>query len=179
VEAIDCFMAAIRKKESGGNYGAINRDSGAGGAYQFMPATWRYALSLAGLAGWSTTAVYNAPPWVQDAAARALMGRYFTTYRSWYSVAEAWYGGPGAVGHPSYGGGPGYPTVGQYAQSIVTSMSAICAGTGTLPPTVIVPPFSPPAADLSQVTNGWNYMVRTYSTDLQALMASIMRIPAP
>ena len=26
--------------ESGGNYGAVNPDSGAGGAYQILPSTW-------------------------------------------------------------------------------------------------------------------------------------------
>ena len=27
--------------ESGGNYGALNASSGAGGAYQIIPSTWR------------------------------------------------------------------------------------------------------------------------------------------
>ena len=27
--------------ESGGNYGAVNPSSGAGGAYQILPSTWR------------------------------------------------------------------------------------------------------------------------------------------
>lgn len=53
--------ACIRKYESGGNYRAVNASSGAGGAYQFMPGTWRAVTGRSDLA-------QNAPASVQDAA---------------------------------------------------------------------------------------------------------------
>jgi hypothetical protein len=53
--------AAIVMCESGGNYGAVNPSSGAGGAYQILPSTWE----LYGGQG----APQNAPPAQQDAIA--------------------------------------------------------------------------------------------------------------
>ncbi len=152
VADIDCFMWAIRQQESGGNYGAYNPGSGAAGAYQFEPGTWQSALWNAGLGGWINQypTAHNAPPWLQDAAARSLMGNYFNAFRSWFSVAEAWYGGPGAVGHPEWGGGPGYPTVGQYASQVM-ALYAQCGGTA--PPSV-APPFR---LDLNGAPE-WRYM---------------------
>jgi hypothetical protein len=59
-------FAALRQCESGGNYGT---DTGNGyyGAYQFTAGTWR-SLGLGGLPS-------QAPPAVQDRAARALQAR--------------------------------------------------------------------------------------------------------
>lgn len=48
------FLVCVRQRESRGNYTAVNPQSGAGGAYQFMPSTWaamgfaaRYGVSRA------------------------------------------------------------------------------------------------------------------------------------
>jgi hypothetical protein len=142
------FMHAERLQESGDNYAAYNSGSGAAGAYQFLQSTWRYALGLAGLGSsqWANLPANDAPPSVQDAAAAALMGRYYGQFgRSWYNVAEAWYGGPGAVGHPDWGGGPGYPTVGQYAAQVMAKYARL-GGTdtgGPVPGPAQVTPFSP------------------------------------
>ncbi len=38
--SVESTLACIRSAESGGNYGAVNSSTGAGGAYQFMPSTW-------------------------------------------------------------------------------------------------------------------------------------------
>lgn len=130
---LQTFMHAERIQESGDNYGAYNAGSAAAGAYQFEPPTWRGALTMAGLRG---SPYYNqsprfAPPAVQDAAAAALMGSYYVAYgQSWYNVAEAWYGGGGAVGHPGRGGGPGYPNVGQYAAQVMAIYAALSIGIG-------------------------------------------------
>lgn len=154
---IDCFIASIRIQESGGNYGAYNAGSGAAGAYQFEPGTWRFALGLAGLNNWAGTPANRAPAWVQDAAAKALMGSYFHQFGSWFNVAEAWYGGPGAVGHPDWGGGPGYPNVGQYAAEVINRMNQICAG-GGIPPVGTGPPAEGPVQfHLDEVTRAWAY----------------------
>lgn len=143
---IGCFLAAERLQESGGNYQAVN-PSGHYGAYQFSIGTWQQAMALAGLA-LSPYANYRpdkAPPSIQDAAATALMSLYYYQFgQSWYNVAEAWYGGPGAVGHPDWGGGPGYPNVGQYASQVMAKYAA-CGGPsggGPQPPN-LGSPFSP------------------------------------
>ncbi len=136
--ALDVFMHAIRIQESGDNYLAYNSGSGASGAYQFVQGTWVSALGMAGLGNsvYSREQAYQAPPSVQDSAARALMGSYYNQFgQSWFSVAEAWYGGPGAVGHPSIGGGPGYPNVGQYATDVIAIYNSLGGSTVATVPT--------------------------------------------
>lgn len=58
------FLACVRKRESGGNYSAVNPSSGAGGAYQFLQSTW---TAIGG-----TGRPQDAPPAVQDAMAAKL-----------------------------------------------------------------------------------------------------------
>lgn len=140
------FMHAIRIQESGDNYGSVGQ-GGHFGAYQFSMGTWAEALRLAGLVDlvWLAVPPNLVPASVQDAAARALMSRYYGQFHnSFYDVAEAWYGGPGAVGHPDEGGGPGFPTVGQYAAQVMSRYHAL-GGTGgggpaTLPATTTYVP---------------------------------------
>lgn len=55
----------ICQRESGGNYGAVNGSSGAGGMYQFMPSTWN-AIASAIAPEWIGVPPQNAPPAVQD-----------------------------------------------------------------------------------------------------------------
>lgn len=172
---IDCFIASIRIQESGGNYSAYNPGSGAAGAYQFEPGTWRYALSLAGLSNWSGTPANHAPPWVQDAAAKALMGSYFSQFGSWYDVAEAWYGGPGAVGHPRWGGGPGYPDVGQYADQVIARMNAICNGTLSTGGGGGAPQPPAPSVDLAVVNQAWQWTQGVYNGGKDGILDSLRR----
>lgn len=138
--ALDTFMHAIRIQESGDDYTAVNPGSGASGAYQFTQGTWVGALAMAGLGNsvYAREAPYLAPASVQDAAAHALMGSYYNQFgQSWYNVAEAWYGGPGAVGHPDISGGPGYPTVGEYAANVIAIYNNLGGSTVATVPTGI------------------------------------------
>lgn len=160
-------MAAIRQQESGGNYGAYNRGSGAGGAYQFMPSTWHGALAGAGLGQY--IGVYPtanmAPAWLQDAAAEWLIWSYFTQWRNWEFVARAWYGGPGSVYHPEWGGGPGYPNVGQYGQQVMQKF-ANCGGI-VLTAAQPQPRVDPFAKDgWRQMNNGWFISQYLYQTSI-------------
>lgn len=83
---IDAFMQAIKNIESsGGNYGAINPESGAAGAYQFMDETWGY------YGGYAKAS--DAPPELQDERARRDMQALYNKYGSWDDVAAAWYSG--------------------------------------------------------------------------------------
>lgn len=157
--AIDTFMAAIRQQESGGNYQAVNASSGDSGAYQFSLRTWQQALSLAGLANtvYYREAAYLAPASVQDAAARALMLQYYAQFgNNWSNVAEAWYGGPGAVGHPDIGGGPGYPTVGQYAAQVMAIYNGLGGTTAVAIPTGIPTLVAPMTAQFASDV-GYHY----------------------
>lgn len=128
-------MYAERGIESGWDYQAVNPLSGAAGAYQFLMPTWQYALRLA---GYQNSVYYlapanTAPPAIQDDAAAQLMMRYYyQAGKSWFNVAEAWYGGLGAVGHPDWSGGPNEPTVGQYAKSVMDLFHQ-AGGAGSVP----------------------------------------------
>lgn len=146
---VDTFMAAIRQQESGGNYAAVNAGSGAAGAYQFTMGTWQQALTMAGLANtvYFREAANLAPASVQDAAAKALMSQYYNQFgQSWFNVAEAWYGGPGAVGKPNIGGGPGFPTVGQYATDVIAIYNSLGGSVSVTVPTGL-PALSYPFTD--------------------------------
>ncbi len=44
----DPFLACVRRRESGGNYGAVNPAGPYLGAYQFLQATWNVSASHAG-----------------------------------------------------------------------------------------------------------------------------------
>jgi resuscitation-promoting factor RpfC len=53
------FQACVIQAESGGNAGAVNPSSGAGGLYQFLPSTWQ-ALGYSGLPQDASVAEQNA-----------------------------------------------------------------------------------------------------------------------
>lgn len=75
------------------------------------------------------------------------MSSYYNQFgQSWYNVAEAWYGGPGAVGHPDIGGGPGFPTVGQYAADVIAIYNSLGGPVGTPIPNAIPVPITPISA---------------------------------
>ena len=139
---LNIFAHAIRIQESGDDYTATNA-SGHFGAYQFDISTWVYALNLAGIQYdlFAGTLPSIAPPSVQDAAALALMSKYYGEFgNSLFNVAEAWYGGPGAVGNPNLGGGPGFPTVGQYASSVIAIYNSLGGSGGGSPSGGSAPP---------------------------------------
>ena len=109
------IMNAIRDQESSGNYDAVNSDSGAFGAYQFMPDTWNDTASRYGLDASDTS------PQNQDRMAYALMNEYYQQFGSPQAVAQAWYGGPGSVGS-NVSGGAGYPDSDTYASEVMSKM---------------------------------------------------------
>ena len=87
---IDRFMAAIRAKESSGDYSAVGQPTPWGratGAYQFLDSTW------GNYKGYSRA--MDAPAHIQDERARDLMLEYYNQFGNWSDVASAWYSGPG------------------------------------------------------------------------------------
>lgn len=67
----ECFKACTIAIESGGNY-ATNTGNGHFGAFQFNQQTWDGAVARAGYPEWVGRPASEAPPSVQDAAARQL-----------------------------------------------------------------------------------------------------------
>ena len=122
---IDKLMRAIRSQESGGNYGAVNKDSGAAGGYQIMPFNW----SKTG--GWDMEALgrdvsYNEfmnNPQIQDAIARYKLGQYLKKYGA-AGAAVAWYGGEGSVKnmYSKTTQTGGYPSLYAYCTSVLSKM---------------------------------------------------------
>lgn len=119
------FVNAITGQESGGNYGARNSSSGAMGRYQIMPGNLGGKKS-----GWDYEALgydvspqqFMGSPKIQDAIARYKLQQYFNKYGAW-GAAVAWYAGPGAVSRANKDRSQGaYPTIRQYANSILKRM---------------------------------------------------------
>ncbi|MFI5372307.1 MAG: transglycosylase family protein [Candidatus Eisenbacteria bacterium] len=67
------FLACVRNRESGGDYGIRNQgDSGAAGAYQFLPSTWDSTAASVGRSDLVGVDPAQATPEDQDAMAQAL-----------------------------------------------------------------------------------------------------------
>lgn len=68
----DPFLTCVRKRESGGNYAAVNSAGPYLGAYQFLQATWNVSASHAGLNSLVGVPANTATPYDQDEVAWAL-----------------------------------------------------------------------------------------------------------
>ncbi len=68
----DCFKVCTLRIESNGDYAAISPGGTYRGAWQFDQTTWNGAVARAGHPEWSGRDPAQAPPDVQDAAARQL-----------------------------------------------------------------------------------------------------------
>lgn len=124
------FMARIAGQESGGNYGAVNRKSGALGKYQIMPG------NIAGVhRGWDWEALHRdvsnsqflSSPQIQEQIARYKLQQYFNKYGP-AGASIAWYAGPGAANRYASSGSVSrtaqgaYPSVYSYMQSIMRGL---------------------------------------------------------
>ena len=116
------FIQAISGQESGGNYQAVNPDSGAAGKYQIMPA------NFVGQGGWDHDALgkdvtlqfYLNHPKVQERIARNKLREYYSQYGA-RGAASAWYSGnPNKWRNSSPQGG--YPSIAEYVQDIIRRM---------------------------------------------------------
>jgi len=126
---IDAFMNAISGQESGGNYNAVNADSGASGKFQIMPNNWGPWSQRAGLGP-------NAPrtPQNQELVAKRIMMDYYQQFGNWRDVAVAWYAGPGRVAQvrnsDTRQGGGKYPSIRSYADTVMRRFAANRASSG-------------------------------------------------
>lgn len=113
------FFRAMRAQESGGNYSAVNPDSGAMGAFQIMPA------NIQGDAGWDmealgqniTTQQFLESKKLQNQIARYKLRQYFGEHGV-RGAASAWYSGdPNRWKEKTPQGD--YPSVYNYVQAIL------------------------------------------------------------
>lgn len=118
------FINAIAGKESGGNYGAVNSDSGAMGKYQIMPANIQGQGT-----GWDYEALgrdvsphqFINRPRLQERIARTKLREYFQKYGA-AGAASAWYSGnPNAYKHSTHNQGS-YPSIAAYVNAIIQAM---------------------------------------------------------
>jgi len=70
------FLECVKQRESGGDYGAVNPSSGAGGAYQFLQNTWNNTASHAGRGDLVGLPPQYASPYDQDFLAAHLLMWY-------------------------------------------------------------------------------------------------------
>ena len=126
------FMHAISAQESGGNPNVVNKDSGAHGQFQIMPANWAPWSREAGLGSNAPRTQAN-----QNKVARYKMQQYYERFGSWEAVAVAWYAGPGTAAKwaknpasPSWDRKQGkYPSINAYVGQAMKRMRAT-GGTG-------------------------------------------------
>jgi hypothetical protein len=115
MDKVDAFLAAICGAESGGDYEAYNKSTGARGKYQFIPST--YAKYADDPDDWS--------PEQQELAAHRMAAEYIEKY-GYRNAAIAWNGGEGAIGHEDWS--DGNRTTGEYADAIMARLQEIMAG---------------------------------------------------
>ena len=133
------FTAAIKQQESGGDYRAVNAQSGALGAYQIMP--FHLKSESASKPSWAYQAIgrdvsrseFLNQPAIQDAIANFKMKEYFDKYGA-AGAASAWFSGsPTAYLRPEAN-----PKTAKYVEEVlarmgITGTATAATATGTRP----------------------------------------------
>ena len=117
------LLQAIAGKESGGNYGAVNKDSGALGKYQIMPS------NITGAGGWDMDALgrditaqeFLSSPKLQERIARHRLRQYYRQHGV-EGAASAWYSGDPNKWKNSRNPQGNYPSIYSYVQDILSRM---------------------------------------------------------
>lgn len=115
--AVNNYLAALRRQESSNNYRARSKYSTASGAYQYTNSTWN------NYGGYSRA--YLAPPAVQDRRAREDAIRKFQRYGNWETVAASHLYPAWATNRAMWNRRPGgsfNPTVADYVARIMSYM---------------------------------------------------------
>lgn len=118
---LDDFLNALSSQESGGNYSAVNKNTGALGRWQVMPANVP-AWSRKYLGMTLTPQQFLRSPQMQDRLVRAVLGSYVSKY-GFRGAASAWYSGNPAwennYNPQRYG-----PSIGGYVDSVMKKMGS-------------------------------------------------------
>ena len=116
---LDDFLNAMSGQESGGNYSAVNKNTGAMGRWQVMPnnvTPWakRYlGINL-------TPQQFLRSPQMQDRLVKAVLGSYVSKY-GYRGAASAWYSGSPTLEN-NYNPQKFGPAVGEYVDSVMGKM---------------------------------------------------------
>lgn len=170
---IDEFMGRIARVESG-NPNAVNKDSGAHGTYQIMPANWPSWSKEAGLGANAPKTAAN-----QERVARFKMQQYFNQYGSWGAVAAAWYGGGKAAA--KYAANPNdpylirkhgkYPSIRDYVSRVLGGAASTASAGGkkvraTPQPddTTVAPEVDDDEAEAMNERKTWEYQMASLSS---------------
>lgn len=111
---LDSFMRALSGQESGGNYNVANKDTGAHGKYQIMPANWPSWSQEAGLPAGAAKTPEN-----QERVTRFKLQQYYNKYGNWEDVASAWYSGRPLNKVNADVKQGNYPSIREYVNSVV------------------------------------------------------------
>lgn len=117
--SFEAFYNAIIGQESGGNYSAVNKDSGALGIAQIMPfniGPWSKEI----LGYEITPQQFLNSPELQDAIVKGKLKKYYDSYGA-RGAASAWYSGQPDL-HMSTKSQNGYPSIKDYVDSVVGRM---------------------------------------------------------
>ena len=129
----NAFLAAIIGQESGGNYRAVNKDSGALGYAQVMPAN--VAAWSKEILGYSVTPTqFLNSPALQRAIVEGKLRKYYNQYGA-AGAASAWYSGDPKAYNSTRSQG-NYPSIKQYVDQVLARMGGNYGYTAK-PPTVI------------------------------------------
>lgn len=116
------FVNALLGQESGRNYSAVNRSSGALGAYQILRGNIpQWSQQALGHIVSAQTFLNN--PKIQDAIAQYKLRQYVNKY-GYQGAAAAWYGGEGVARNwASHTGSQGaYPSIASYVAQVMRRM---------------------------------------------------------
>ena len=119
----EAFINAIAGQESGGDYNAVNRRTGAAGKYQIMPENWPAWAEEAGIGSDAEMTPEN-----QEIVARFKLGQYYDKYGA-RDAAIAWYAGEDATTWSDEAlnrkqGNGNEPSINEYADSVMARMGA-------------------------------------------------------
>ena len=170
---IDEFMARIARVESG-NPNAVNKDSGAHGTYQIMPANWPSWAAEAGLGRDAPKTAAN-----QEIVARFKMQQYFNQYGDWGAVAAAWYGGGKAAAKwaanpndPYLSAKHGkYPSIRDYVSRVLGTTAKVAGAAKTNGQAVVA--GGEPVGDvdpMGEMRKTWEYQMAS----LSSIMAGVV-----
>lgn len=164
---INEFMNRIAGVESG-NPNAVNKDSGAHGTYQIMPANWGPWAAEAGLGRDAPKTAAN-----QERVARFKMQQYFNQYKDWGAVAAAWYGGGRAAA--KYAANPNdpyllakhgkYPSIRDYVGRVLgQAVKAGAIRAKGAPGDAAAAPTEPEGDPMMDLRKTWEYQMASLSS---------------
>ena len=116
---LDDFLNALSSQESGGNYGAVNKNTGALGRWQVLPGNVSpWAKKYLGIN--MTADQFHRNPALQDKLVRAVLGSYVSKY-GYRGAASAWYSGNPNLEN-NYNAQKYGPSIGGYVDSVMGKM---------------------------------------------------------